>query len=80
MAEGARLESVCAACRTPGSNPGLSVLLDFLRETENFRSLTKRHCSAAVLQLIDSKGFATALAVQSSTVAPEEKSSSRFPL
>ena len=26
MAEGARLESVCAACRTAGSNPALSVL------------------------------------------------------
>ena len=25
VAEGARLESVCAACRTAGSNPALSV-------------------------------------------------------
>jgi hypothetical protein len=43
VAEGARLESVCAACRTPGSNPGLSVLF--------WASISKR-VRQKVLQII----------------------------
>ena len=44
MAEGVRLESVCAACRTAGSNPALSA--EFFAEFRRFsdlRVLRKRH-------------------------------------
>ena len=42
MAEGARLESVCAACRTAGSNPALSVnFLPELRKYLKLRELRK---------------------------------------